>query len=639
MPAPPRVKAAADVINIANGLGRKSNKMSVVPIAGSERYRAKTWKPGAPQDAREDPGQDGSLPPTKIPPIPGNLGADFFASLEYETRLKAGIPGAEEKDGGEEVRPALSFRTARALRGDGDGIEIDARLLRGVQSRWEEIQRDPSARGRKFKEIQREFKSLAAAGGGSARTRPQTPRELKEQKRRADALARIKAAGGRGGPACGRRANHEVQHLLQTSMQVDPSLVNPDRRQQWHTPRGSLDGGGREFPFGPPARGQLEQPTTGDDNGEGRSDEQKKADELRALAAGLAGEMTQEEKDAALQKRKEECKLRALTPDNWRCKTSAATSTKPRQWQWTGVAGALAADDPSAVTPGEDPRWSERDLSLVELCDASDLDVDVIRAAAIRSSAAQWSAPDASGRTALHAICMNAALHQDALEVILDHAPFDAWCCCSDQGGTPLHFLCANQTAFSAKILSLVLQRAAESLALISRPVAIAGLWNIADDTGCTPLHALCSNGLGIADDVEIKDSAMPPPLSLAVAAARADADFKLLHAQVKHEVHAQAALEAHLNAPDGRVRIHMDAVERAFVNERVLLAMAAEKPVDEAIASARDDLRKYTTYSLTPIYIYIYIYIYGGHIKIDLNRERTLASDVAAFSWRCGVH
>ena len=100
MPATPRVKAAADVINIANGLGRKSNKMSVVPIAGSERYRAKTWKPGAPQDAREDPGQDGSLPPTKIPPIPGNLGADFFAFLEYETRLKAGIPGAEEKDGG-----------------------------------------------------------------------------------------------------------------------------------------------------------------------------------------------------------------------------------------------------------------------------------------------------------------------------------------------------------------------------------------------------------------------------------------------------------------------------------------------------------------------------------------------------------
>ena len=62
---------------------------------------------------------------------------------------------------------------------------------------------------------------------------------------------------------------------------------------------------------------------------------QIEADRLRTLAASHTGELSPEQQAAALAKRQEELKMRVMTPDNWRCKTSAVTGAKPAAWNWS----------------------------------------------------------------------------------------------------------------------------------------------------------------------------------------------------------------------------------------------------------------------------------------------------------------
>jgi hypothetical protein len=565
--------------------------MTVVPIQGSERFQERT----------------AGQAPARIPPIPGNLGADFFAKLEYEARRKAGVADVadveEQKAESSSGAVAMSFSTARRLRTDGK-VELDARLLRGIQSRCKEL-----GTPRKLKEVQHEFKRQAS-GAGSARARPETPRELKEQRRRQEALAEIKAIGGCG-PACGRRAKHEV-HAALTTMQINPSVV--DRHPQWPTPRGVGRATTYDFPFGAPVRTEVELSTAHDDDGEEPSAEQRKIDELRALA----GEMTSEQRREALLKRQEEVRFRVLTPDNWRCKTNEATKTKPQRWQWAGVAGALAQEDPVAIRPSEDPRWSERTLSLLEVCDSSELAPEMIRSVASGVEAAQWSHPDANGRTALHAICQNPALHLGALEAILDHAPFEAWkaCCGSEHGGMPLHLLCANQTAFDSDILGLVLERAAESLPLQSRSAATSALWTPADDTGCGPLHVLCANDLLLSScrPTSESEAAGQSTDRAHPAIGRQDEDFNDLRAQVEHELEAEAAMELHVPEND---RIHSDPADREFVKRRIFVALANQKPVLHAVAAAREELREcqHTIHVLQLIFCAAPVCLGGGQL------------------------
>lgn len=541
----------------------RDSRMSVVPIQGSQSFRERTRQA-----------------PAKIPPIPGNLGADFFAKLEYEARRKAGVVEAAgvEDDKHNSGTAAMSFSAARRLR-TGGRVELDARLLRGIQSRCKDL-----GTPRKLTEVQREFKRQAS-GVGSASARPETPGELKEQRRRQEALAQIKGIGGRS-PACGRRAKHQVQDALM-SMQVNPSVVDLNRRPQWPTPRG-VGHATHEFPFAPPVRTVIELSVANDDDGEEPSAEQRKVDELRALV----GEMTREQKKEAFRKRQEEVKLRAMTPDNWRCETNEATQTKPQRWQWAGVAGALAQEDPVSTRPSEDPRWSERMLTLVEVCDSSELAPEMIHSIASQTEAAQWTHPDANGRTALHAVCQSPALHIAALEAILDHAPFDAWKarCDSEHGGTPLHLLCANQTAFNSEILGLVLRRAAESLPLQSRSAATSALWMPVDETGCGPLHMLCGNEFGLSSCRPASRSENASQSSLAPATERQNEDFNELRAQIEHELEAEAAIKLHVPEED---RIRTDPADHAFVKRSVVLALVNQTPIPQAVAAARQELRE----------------------------------------------
>eukprot|EP01043_Picozoa_sp_COSAG02_P018959 COSAG02_NODE_899_length_16096_cov_19.762956_6_plen_649_part_00 len=543
----------------------RDSRMSVVPIQGSQSFRQRTQ------------GQA----PAKIPPIPGNLGADFFAKLEYEARLKAGVvePANLEDEKRNSGTAVVSFSAGRRLR-TGGRVELDARLLRGIQSRCKDL-----GTPRKLTEVQREFKRQAS-GVGSASARLETAGELKEQRRRQEALAQIKAIGGRS-PACGRRAKHQVQDAL-VSMQVSPNVVDLNRRPQWPTPRG-VRHTTREFPFAPPVRTAIELSSVNDDDGEEPSAEQRKIDELRALA----GEMTSEQKKEAFRKRQEEVKFRTMTPDDWRCETHEATKTKPQRWQWAGVAGALAQEDPVSTRPSEDPRWSERMVTLVEVCDSSELDPKMIHSIASRTEAAQWIHPDANRRTAMHAICQSPALHTAALEAILDHAPFDVWKarCDSEHGGTPLHLLCANQTALNSEILEIVLRRAAESLPLQLRSTATSALWMPADETGCTPLHMLCSNDFGVSSCRPASRSEITSQSSLPLATERQNEDFNELRAQVEHELEVEAAIRLHV--PEGD-RIHSNPADYAFVKRSVLLALVNQKPIPQAVAAAREELREY---------------------------------------------
>ena len=600
------------------GKGVFTSRVQPSSICGSELFRETTKKHSLVKDSHDATGAT-----IKAKPIPGNAGATFFATLEYEAKLRAGVSlGDEDEDVPERCNdlvavPQLAlapFRSARGTASDpvvllhttnGNEKHVD-RLLTGYQKRWEDL-----GAPRKPKDIAKEFEALAAGGLSTRQLRPQTPRELKEQARRGEALARIKALTGgsrSGGPACGRRSQVTLQHTL-AAMNVVPTVMSAEQRAHWTfgaKPIRAAAADARDatssepvFPFGPPKRGGEED---GEEEGEEEepSEEQRKADELRAMAAALNGELTPEQVATKLAARKEECQLRVMTPDDWRCKTSAVTSTKPTVWQWTGVAGALAAEDPSEVkredsrySKGEDPRYSERDITLTELCDSADLDLEVLRRATARASASEWSKPDHNGRTALHAICQNSCLKRQALELILESAPYEAWHVhnSSEHQGTPLHFLCGNQSSFSCEVLRSFVARVADPLPLLSRRRGAARLWAAQDENGLTPLHELCSNSLGPVEEAPQPD--VDTSRTKCLAHRSAARELFDLHAEVKLQPQAEAEMRRLFpRAKLGHSSYNKDQRDWEFIKLRVIRALAHHQSVEEAVASAQKELK-----------------------------------------------
>ena len=424
-------------------------------------------------------------------------GDAFFAALGRDPAGEA----LTNPDGSPRGRDFSMFRKES----DDAAGGLDRRFLRGLERRWAEL--GGSEGGLDCSE----FEALAQSPDAkmSPRGRPNTPREARERRRRAEALARIAAAGRdtgrapaamRSGPACGRRAASEVK-LDMKSFHVNTHIVD-----RW-TPRQAAAPG---FPFSP-RDGRSPPDAAPTEPGEEASNDpmQIEADRLRTLAASHTGELSPEQQAAALAKRQEELKMRVMTPDNWRCKTSAVTGAKPAAWNWTGVAGSLHADDPKAVSATEDPRWSERALSLTEICASHELDAAVLRRAAAGSTAESWSTPDDTGCTALQALCGNSSLHQAALEVALEHATSSS-CWLAENAATwqtAMHLLCANASAMCKPILARVLHCVAMQPPFDSRTSRLEALWTAQDMHGMTPLHHLCVNTLK-AEVVEAKDLA-----------------------------------------------------------------------------------------------------------------------------------
>ena len=171
-------------------------------ISGSRAFQEKTKKHSVVKDSHEQ-----TAASIKAKPIPGNAGATFFATLEYEAKLRAGVSLADEdeEDGKGNVRvtrmqssgsesstkqpqpPAAPapFRSARGTVSDPvvllhmKGKEKHAdRLLAGYQRRLAEL-----GVPRKPNDLAKEFHTLTH-GEWRGGARPQTPRVVKEQWRR-----------------------------------------------------------------------------------------------------------------------------------------------------------------------------------------------------------------------------------------------------------------------------------------------------------------------------------------------------------------------------------------------------------------------------------------------------------------------
>ena len=129
------------------------------------------------------------------------------------------------------------------------------------------------------------------------------------------------------------------------------------------------------------------------------------------------------------------------------------------------------------------------------------------------------------------------------------------------------------------------------SLPLQLRSTATSALWMPADETGCTPLHMLCSNDFGVSSCRPASRSEITSQSSLPLATERQNEDFNELRAQVEHELEVEAAIKLHV--PEGD-RIHSNPADYAFVKRSVLLALVNQKPIPQAVAAAREELREY---------------------------------------------